>query len=80
MGLDTGNISQLDFMIRNSLKMKTYPFCAKFSKHVLQSMWGLGGAKKNNKQREKERKKEGRRGRKAKARKKKKAEKDRVMK
>ena len=53
MGLETGNISQMDFMICNSLKMKTYHILCK----VFKTCVGLGRAKKNNKQREKEREK-----------------------
>ena len=67
MGLETGNISQMDFMICNSLKMKTYHILCKVFKTCSAVHWisrltcvGLGGAKKNNKQREKEREKEGR--------------------
>ena len=66
MRLETWNISQLDFMICNSLKMKTYHILCKVFKTCSVIHWtsrlicvGLSGAKKNNREKKRERRKEG---------------------
>lgn len=60
MGLDTGNISQLDFMIRNSLKMKTYHIlCKVFKTCSAVHVWGWAGQRKiTNREKKRERRKE----------------------